>query len=103
MRFLVLTLAAVLLLSACGSDPIAADAPGEQIYAARCASCHGGDLGGGVGPSLGAGSPSVGESRSYFENVIAQGRGTMPAFDGRLTDEQIEAVVDFILVRQSGS
>lgn len=48
----------------------------EGIYAGNCASCHGADLSGGVGPEL----TTIGSSMSKedIENVINNGQGTMP-------------------------
>lgn len=48
----------------------------EAIYASSCASCHGADLSGGVGPEL----TTVGSSLSQeeIEDVINNGVGSMP-------------------------
>lgn len=69
---------------------------GRSIYATRCAGCHGADGGGGFGSTL-----SGGVVVERFPNaadeiaVVTGGRGSMPAFAGSLTDEQIAAVVEF--------
>jgi mono/diheme cytochrome c family protein len=49
-------------------------ARGEAIFATTCASCHGADASGGVGPQL-AGS---GVTADDVELVVATGRGVMP-------------------------
>ena len=66
---------------------------GAQIFAKRCASCHGSDGTGNVGP------PVVGIADRMSEQaqveLVTAGRGTMPAFSPGLTDEQIRAVVTY--------
>jgi len=88
---------------------------GEQIFtAAGCAGCHTfGPAGsnGTIGPSLddlqnAAGDREPGKSAEQYlrESLtdpgafLVQGYGNaMPSFDGRLTDEQIQALVDYLL------
>jgi mono/diheme cytochrome c family protein len=87
---------------------------GEQIFtAAGCAGCHTlakANANGTVGPSLDdlaqvagqeGGSPEdfVRESIVDPDAVVAQGyqSGVMPAFEGRLTDEQLNALVEYLL------
>ena len=92
---------------ACGEAPLSPDATGDEIYRARCASCHGRDLegGGGLfnprGPALGPGSPAADRSDSYYVQTIIRGQGRMPAVRG-LTDDQIERVVAYIRSVQAG-
>ncbi|MBF0706522.1 MULTISPECIES: cytochrome c550 [Bacillales] len=65
----------------------------EDIYAQNCASCHGGDLGGQVGPALNA----VGGKYSKDEilDIINNGKGSgMPA--GVIQGEQAEAVAQWL-------
>ncbi len=77
------------------------DAAGPEIYRISCAPCHGNDLQGRSGPQLGgANAPSVDYDRAYFVQTVTRGRGRMPAFSGRLSDEQIERVVGFVLEQQ---
>lgn len=98
----VLALAAPLGLAACGSsgpptpsDPVLAQ--GQQIYSARCASCHGADGGGGIAPAL------AGRMTERFPDpadqiaLIAGGvPGTsMRAFEDVLSAEEIDAVVRY--------
>jgi mono/diheme cytochrome c family protein len=87
---------------------------GDQIFtAAGCASCHTlakANARGTVGPSLEdlaqaaegqGGSPEdfVRESIVDPDAVVAEGfqPGVMPAFEGRLTDEQLNALVEYLL------
>ncbi len=68
---------------------------GEQIYQARCASCHGPNGGGGAGNVL-AGNPSVARA-AYVENIIRYGRGTMPGYQALLDDDEIAALTSWVV------
>jgi mono/diheme cytochrome c family protein len=76
-------------------DPAAADdvASGEEIYRERCASCHGGDGGGGSGPPL----EGVADRLSLDDQiaVVTDGRAEMPAWGDTLSEDDIAAVVDY--------
>ena len=86
----VLVLAPVATVQAQGS---AAD--GEQLYQANCATCHGSSAEGiGDAPALGGVVTELGRDR--VAATIQQGRGGMPAFDDRLTDEQVADVVSYL-------
>lgn len=69
---------------------------GQNVFAsAGCANCHNldeADATGSVGPDL----DETGLDREGIEQVIRDGRGGMPAFEGSLEDPQIEAVADFV-------
>jgi mono/diheme cytochrome c family protein len=69
---------------------------GTQLYKSNCAGCHGGDGGGGIGPQLrdGAVISSFKDAASEVAFVKSGGSG-MPAFSGRLTDAEVQEVVDF--------
>ncbi|MGI9602752.1 MAG: c-type cytochrome [Acidimicrobiales bacterium] len=79
-----------------GGEPGAVAAlEGERIYQSRCASCHGRDGEGIVGPRL-AGTvvekyPDIADQIA----VVTNGRGGMAAFGDQLTAAEIEAVVIF--------
>jgi mono/diheme cytochrome c family protein len=87
---------------------------GEQIFtAAGCGACHTlakANASGNIGPSLDelaqsageqAGSPEdyVRESLIDPEAVVAEGfqSGVMPSYEGRLDDEQLQALVEYLL------
>jgi cbb3-type cytochrome c oxidase subunit III len=84
---------------------------GEQIFtAAGCGGCHTfGKAGtqGNIGPSLddlasaGGGSPEEFVRQSILDPdaEVAEGfnSGVMPSFEGRLTDAQVQALVDYLL------
>jgi cytochrome c6 len=73
----------------------AAASPGGQIFQMNCASCHGSQGEGVVGPKL------AGVVTHDFPNVtdqisvVTKGKGSMPAFGGTLTAAQIQQVVAF--------
>jgi cytochrome c551 len=76
------------------AQPAAVD--GRAVFANRCASCHGSDGGGGLGPQL-----SGGRAAQRFPNiadqvgVITNGRGGMPAFGSKLSAAEIQAVAEY--------
>ena len=77
-----------------GSDPALVE--GRTIWTGQCASCHGVSGRGGRGPKLSEGQvldrfPDA----SSQEALILNGRGAMPAYAGRLSDEQITSVVRY--------
>ncbi|WP_042142673.1 cytochrome c551 [Paucisalibacillus sp. EB02] len=100
-----------LVLGACGGDDNGDDngatsdsgqesgetttASAEDIYETNCASCHGADLSGGAGSNLTA----IGADYSVDElkDIIANGKdGGMPAFSGRLSDDEIQTLADWL-------
>jgi mono/diheme cytochrome c family protein len=71
------------------------NASGADLYKqSGCVVCHGGFGTGGFGPTL-AGDPML-ALQQYVVAQILIGRGQMPAFDRRLSDEQIAAVASYI-------
>lgn len=75
--------------------PDAAAESGEAIFATRCARCHGTDGSGGFGPALAGVVVERFPDASEEAAIVAEGRGSMPAFAETLTPEQIAAVVDY--------
>jgi cytochrome c6 len=73
----------------------AADAAGD--YKAKCAGCHGVD---GSKSMMGAkplsGAEVQGQSDADLTKAIADGKGKMPAYKGKLTDAQIKDLVGYI-------
>lgn len=67
---------------------------GATVFAQNCAGCHGASGQGGVGPRL-ADNDDLSD-RAFVEKRVREGESIMPAFDGRLTDEQIAAVVEHV-------
>jgi mono/diheme cytochrome c family protein len=70
--------------------------PGQAVYEANCATCHGADGSGGVGPQL-----SDGKAAEAFPDaadevaVVTNGRGGMPSFEGDLSAQEIDEVVEY--------
>ncbi|GGB29149.1 c-type cytochrome [Virgibacillus dakarensis] len=64
----------------------------EAIFENTCASCHGADLSGGMGPNL----QKVGGklSKDEIKNTILNGKGQMPA--GLVPDDQAEALAKWL-------
>ena len=76
---------------------------GEEIFKRKCAGCHGAHGAGDttIGKNLklrDLGSPDVQkQTDEELSAIISQGKsGRMPAFESKLTKEQISEVVEFI-------
>ena len=78
-----------------GDATVQASTDGASLYRQYCASCHGPDGGGGVGPRL-AGNRNAGRPANV-ESLIRFGRGTMPGFAGQLSDAQVETLRDWVV------
>jgi cytochrome c551 len=102
-KFLVVMVGAALALSlgACGNkeDNTASDTKqtasgndAEKIFQQSCASCHGTDLKGQIGPALNR----VGSKyeKTDIEKIIANGRGAMPA--GVIKGEDATKVAEWL-------
>ena len=96
-------LAALLVIASCTkkSVPTAATttvAPhpaidGGPLYAQNCARCHGATGTEGRAPNLARGD----NSRSEILDKVTNGAGRMPAFAGKLSGAEIDAVAEFVL------
>ncbi len=78
---------------------------GEDVFRANCAMCHGADASGmmGMHPSLRGAVERL--SREGVEVAIRQGRRTqppMPAWEARLSDDEIDDVVAYIASLPTG-
>jgi mono/diheme cytochrome c family protein len=82
--------------------PEEASSIGQELFSARCKSCHGANLAGGVGPALGAGSRIIGLSDDDICAIITDGRSGMPAFGSRLEPGEIDAILEYLRNAQSG-
>ena len=70
-------------------------ASGASVFAQNCASCHtlaAAHATGTVGPNLDQSKPS----EAKVSQQVTNGGGGMPAFGGRLTKQQIDAVAKFV-------
>lgn len=104
----VLLLAGLLVFAGCGDDDGTTedvttpdvtepephdDVDAAQLFAQNCAACHGAEGVGGSAPALGR----LGDDdEERIEQMIRRGGGGMPAFEGQLTDEQIEALTEYV-------
>lgn len=70
---------------------------GEQIYAENCATCHGERLRPtGAAPDLKQLSAS---EKPKFDGMVQDGKGQMPAWGGVITDEERDAIWDYVRSR----
>lgn len=67
-----------------------------RLYAVQCAACHGPTGQGLTGPALVGVSTRLSDEEHL--DVVRNGRNSMPAFDRRLSDAQIVAIVEYTLV-----
>jgi alcohol dehydrogenase (cytochrome c) len=71
-------------------------ASGAQIFSDNCEPCHGHEgAGGHVGPNLQ--KSSVAEHLDQVEKQVRNGGGAMPPFSDVLSDQEIEAVVHYVV------
>lgn len=99
-----LTTALCTVVSATSTAPIHQD-DAAQAFAAQCAMCHGVG-GGGDGAAAGAMDPKPtnlkaaeyqeGRSDDEIAAAIKDGKGSMPAYGGRLSEDQIAGLVAYI-------
>jgi mono/diheme cytochrome c family protein len=73
--------------------PTADVAAGESVFSSNCSSCHGDDGGGGIGPDL----QEVADRLTVEQqaDVVVNGRGTMPAWGGELSPDEIAQVIRY--------
>jgi cytochrome c6 len=75
---------------------------GADLFKAKCAMCHGGDGSGSttMGKKLGCrdlrSAAVQGQSDSQLTQIIANGKNKMPAYNGKLSGEEIKSLVAFI-------
>jgi cytochrome c6 len=90
-------LLAVALPAMAGSEP-AQD--GKQLYDKKCALCHGAT---GVAKPMAKGSANLNDPEwqkkatdEEIAKVTLDGKNKMPKFEGKLTPEQVQAIVAYI-------
>lgn len=80
-----------------GTDTtVAEEVDGAEVFQARCASCHG-------ARGQGSSAPQLAEGRAVERfpdiedqiDLVTDGKGGMPSFEDRLSEEEIRAVVEF--------
>jgi len=98
MKAMISTMALGMLLAA--AIPAAAD-DAAALYKSKCQVCHGADgKGTAAGQKMGAKdfqSPEVAkQSDADLAKVTKEGKGKMPKYDGKLTDDQIKGSIKYI-------
>ena len=68
---------------------------GKGIYEANCATCHGVDGQGGVGPALAGVMVDKYPDIEDQITVVTEGRSGMPSWRGELTPKEIRKVVEY--------
>ena len=95
LRHLPVALALVFAAGCGGGDDPAPAAGGQQLFTDNCANCHvlaAANATGRVGPDMDQLRPGP----DLVAAQVANGGGGMPAFKGRLTDEQIQQIADYV-------
>jgi mono/diheme cytochrome c family protein len=98
--------AAVILLAALIAVPAFAQAPGADVYKAKCAMCHGAD--GLAATPMGKNMKilsfkdpkMLSASNAQFFASTKNGLNKMPAYKDKLTDQQIKDVIAYIRMLQ---
>ena len=96
----VVFVASFVLVVAMSASAAAQDA--AALYKTKCASCHAADGSGDtpIGKKMGVKSfsdPEVAKSTdAAWIDATKKGKNKMPAYDGKLTDDQIKELVTFI-------
>jgi mono/diheme cytochrome c family protein len=106
LAFVLALSARLVLVTGCSTAPelTAQQAEGQHLYEGRCAHCHeDNDLGLNPEPpdihgvlqraKLPSGIPA---SDAVVRNQILQGKGKMPAFQGRFTEPQMQALLAYL-------
>jgi mono/diheme cytochrome c family protein len=97
------TIAVVLvLMTALAARAVAENVSVKDLFVSKCAICHGAD--GSAKTSMGKSlkvrdfhSPDVQkQSDADLKTMITKGKGKMPAFEGKLSGEQIDQLVGHI-------
>jgi cytochrome c6 len=97
-RFFLLLLAFALVFS---TWTIAADTTAD-VYKTKCASCHGPDGKGETGPGKAMKLKDLASddvqkmSDADLTNIITKGKKPMPAYEGKLTTDQISDLVKWV-------
>lgn len=92
----------VLMMIAFAANAMAQNAPAKDLFASKCAMCHGPD---GSAQTTMAKNLKIRDFHSAdvqkqsdadLKTLITKGKGKMPAFDGKLTGGQIDQLVTYI-------
>jgi cytochrome c6 len=107
MRTLVSALAAIALFAGFSTPALAADAAaGAKVFAANCAACHAGGRNA-VNPAKTLKKADLEKySKNSVDAIVAQvtkGAGAMPAFKGRLSNDQIQSVAMYVIAKSEAN
>ncbi|BDG10283.1 c-type cytochrome [Anaeromyxobacter paludicola] len=83
---------AAALVASLALGAAAARADDASLFASKCAACHGKD---GKGGSM-AKSPIAGMAEADAHKAIADGKGKMPAYKGKLSDAEISGLAKYV-------
>ncbi len=72
----------------------------EAIYQQSCIACHGADLSGKMGGKTNLQHVGADMSTEQIVAQITNGGGGMPPFQGRLTDDEIKALADWLAAKK---
>jgi mono/diheme cytochrome c family protein len=99
----VVTVVLLFSVSPTGAEPVEAPfASGSDLFTSRCAGCHGPAGEGGVGPALAGGLARFDSIEEVVGFVSTGVPGRMPGFETRLSQDEIEALVDYVWVDLAG-
>ncbi|MBZ5506554.1 MAG: cytochrome c [Acidobacteriia bacterium] len=97
-----LVLSAIFTLAIAFTSTAVAQDDAAALYKAKCASCHAADGSGDtpVGKKMGVkalNSPEVAKnSDAAWTEATKKGKGKMPAYESKLTDDQIKELVKYM-------
>lgn len=66
----------------------------ESLYKSNCMGCHGGEYEGAMGPALKEVGAALDRGQLYAK--IVHGGGGMPAFEGRLSEDEIVGLANWL-------
>ena len=70
---------------------------GRDVYAEHCALCHGERLSAtGAAPDL---KQLGADQKTHFDEMVRNGKGQMPAWEGMITDEEIGQIWAYVRSR----
>jgi len=83
------------ILPAIAGEKIGKKTDGQQLFKQQCSLCHAIDKKK-LGPAVNAMSREV----QTLRKVITNGKNVMPAYAGKLTEDEITVLVDYLLTKQ---
>ena len=90
------TLAAIAVAGLLATPAFASDAPdGAKIFKSKCSMCHKVDS-----KKMGPAVKAMNTDAEVLRSVVADGRKMMPKFSGKLSAEEIDAVVAYLKEQQ---